>query len=386
MYEKYNLKQDPFTTVPYYMDEDLVWAGFRDLKEKLSKRIVFDVRSATSNICLLFGEVGAGKTHTARCFTSRKFLVPILKENYEKTINIVTNLPEGKNAPKSFYLNILGKLDFDKIMPELMISFKKKYSGNMAEILRYMLEDVELVNIFMAYFELTKTEENQQMSSMQTKEASEIKSELWHAYKRLFLLSATSKDLKDLKLARNIESNSDYGRVLAAFFVMFIEVGCKRIFLWLDEFESIDAYSSKERREFNDFLRLLFDSVPKKFTLFLNFTQGTYTTIEDLTVFMDTALYDRIKTKYMLESLSIEAALEYIQELMNEYRINDSISNNNPYYPFSEEALQYVFENLERCTARAINNALAIILESALFDDKDAIDKKYVEEIIDKWK
>ena len=68
MFEKFNLKENPFRTVPA-LGNDVVWAGFSAIKKKFEKRIKKSIRIQNSSIVLNWGEYGSGKTHAARYFS-----------------------------------------------------------------------------------------------------------------------------------------------------------------------------------------------------------------------------------------------------------------------------------------------------------------------------
>ncbi len=67
--ELFKLKSNPFRIIPATRPEEIIWAGFPDLKEKFTQRIKRSLNISNSSIILNWGEFGSGKTHAARYFT-----------------------------------------------------------------------------------------------------------------------------------------------------------------------------------------------------------------------------------------------------------------------------------------------------------------------------
>lgn len=52
MFEKFKLKTNPFRMVPAVNQEELIWAGFSEIREKFEKRIKRSIRIPNSTIVL----------------------------------------------------------------------------------------------------------------------------------------------------------------------------------------------------------------------------------------------------------------------------------------------------------------------------------------------
>lgn len=73
--KSYKLKLNPFRTTPASNPEEIIWAGFNDVRQKMEKRIKRAIRIPNSSLVLNWGEYGSGKTHAAKFFQKRKFLI-----------------------------------------------------------------------------------------------------------------------------------------------------------------------------------------------------------------------------------------------------------------------------------------------------------------------
>jgi hypothetical protein len=115
--------------------------------------------------------------------------------------------------------------------------------------------------------------------------------------------------------------------------------------------------------------------------------------LEDLSIILGEALSSRTKLQIDFETPTPEEAKEYICELLNHprFRQKETVDNENLFYPFTTAAVENVLENIDRLTARKINETFSLILELALIQSKppNEIDMKFINGIkseIPSWK
>ena len=65
-FDRFKLKENPFRVVPAINSQELIWAGFSDIKSKFETRILKSLQIPNSAIVLNWGDYGSGKTHAAR--------------------------------------------------------------------------------------------------------------------------------------------------------------------------------------------------------------------------------------------------------------------------------------------------------------------------------
>ena len=64
----FKLKSNPFRMTPAVNSDEIIWAGFPQMKEKFENRIKRSIKMPNSGLILNWGEYGSGKTHAARYF------------------------------------------------------------------------------------------------------------------------------------------------------------------------------------------------------------------------------------------------------------------------------------------------------------------------------
>jgi len=207
-----------------------------------------------------------------------------------------------------------------------------------------------------------------------------------------FLTGLTSSQLLKVSLARNIRSLRDRFRVLSAIIQCFIGLSRdprptlhNRVFLWLDEAEDLTLFRAREYTPLSRGLRDLFDSLPRYFTMFINFTFAE-PQIEPIEVVLGKALMDRV-TKYIyFEEPSCDEGVEYVQELLEQYRMDKqefSSLDLPDTYPFTEDAVATLMEDLSPRTPRSIHrrchNVVMLAFNDGLFSEKGKgiIDAQY---------
>jgi len=89
-YEKlFNLKTNPFRITPDAGSENILWAGFPELREKFENRIKKSIQIPNSSLILNWGDYGSGKTHAAKYFSQTNVLEKIANDkSIPFTINI----------------------------------------------------------------------------------------------------------------------------------------------------------------------------------------------------------------------------------------------------------------------------------------------------------
>src|SRR5690606_4938865 len=105
-----------FRLTPATNPDELVWAGFKDIKNKFERRIERSIRIPNSSLVLNWGEYGSGKTHAARYFNKKEVLQEIA-DRARKPIpySMVISLPKGKDPVYSIYMSIIDKINIEDL-------------------------------------------------------------------------------------------------------------------------------------------------------------------------------------------------------------------------------------------------------------------------------
>lgn len=362
MFEKFNLKENPFRTVPA-LGNDVVWAGFPEIKVKFEKRIRKTIRIPNSSIVLNWGEYGSGKTHAARYFSKQDVLQNLCEGTDKSTpLSIVINLPKGKNALLELYLHILDKLDFYKIFDKL-----------------HTFEDIESCiekitdNVFIKNILLTFVHASNNIPFMN--DSYNVDDVINYLYNR-----GNTKQLEKLGLPRYLSSDSDYIDFLSAFFSLITSdptKGYSCIILWIDEFEDIIVQSASTVTVVNSFIRGLMDKAPSNLLMFINLTLTAFADKTDLSSYLQDAVRSRVKDQIEFPLPSQDEFMEYLSDLLSKFRITQT---QYVYQPYKQDMLMQLINDLGDVSIRRFNEALSLLLETADDEGKDEIDMKVYEE------
>lgn len=346
MFDKFKLKSNPFRMVPAINPEELVWAGFSNIKSKIEGRIKRAINIPNSSLVLNWGEYGSGKTHAARYFSQDKVIQTISSDN--KCLSFVVNCPQSKYPIYELYKQIVDIMDISAIRKQIEdrgVDLTKGISG--------VTNNVFLQNLLDVFFDSTKTE-------------ADIKSYLYGG------------SPKDSRLQRKIDE-SDYAMFFAALFslVTFEKKAYSCVMLWVDEFESISLMNSSNISNINTFIRTLIDYAPNNLLMFLNLTQSAMVDVSDLSEYLHEAVKSRIKDKIEFELPDATSLKNYLSELLNDSVYRDSPKDDNVYFPFEEAVIDEVMKDLGSASLRRYNEAFSLLIENAFYDGETTITLDY---------
>jgi hypothetical protein len=370
------LKGNPFHIIPEKKSGNLIWAGLKKIRGEFDSLIINDLNSPKTNVVLYMSRWGGGKTHTSYYYSDHDHL-PQVDFKYTLPLSLIIVTPsDGANAFHEFYTKIIEGIGVSTISETI-------------KSMRLEIEDPKrsLQNIQQA----CESEDIGKMLWL----AGDADEEISYEATELFFSPKPSAGIKrKLRIRRGIESTNDKFTVLSAIFKIiskYDESGKlenpRRIFLWLDEIESLIYYTTRYHKTFSQALRGLIDKTPKNLTLFMNFSFADIETISTLEFIIGNALKDRITKKIFFDKLNIPESLEYVGELLRFFR-SGAVSSINMYFPFTKEALEILFKKFEEevkepLMPRSINKCcLATItqaFEQKYFPQKDIIDPAFSE-------
>jgi hypothetical protein len=192
---------------------------------------------------------------------------------------------------------------------------------------------------------------------------------------QLIFGTGTASLRNKLRIRRNIESISDKFQVLSLIFRILSQYNDegfllrpRRVFLWIDELESLIYYTSKQFRPFTQAIRSLIDSTPSYLSIIMNFSFSEPSEIQNIEFVIGSALLDRITEKVIFDEAEPEEALRYVSDLFGHFRV-DSFANDQ-YFPFNESSLLQIFDLAPRQTGlplmpRTINKWCFYTLKAA---------------------
>ena len=360
-FDKYKLKDNPFRMVPASEPGKLIWAGFEEIKKAFENRIKRSIGVSSSSLVLNMGEYGSGKTHAAMYFSKPDVLQELTPEGSKAPLSIRIDFPSSKNVVYDLYMQVIDKIDFNKIQEQLPAVEERQRVIN--EITKNEFTKKTLDMVF------CKPVDTDTLSFL-------------YGY-------STATQRKNLDVSRIINFGVDTEQILGAIFTFLTsEIGpYSCVILWLDEFEDITTLNSVEVKNANSFIRSLLDNTPDHLLMFINFTMSSLSSREDLFMYLQDAVKSRVKQRIEFELPTLDDLKGYLKALLNNSVYREETRDD--YFPFDEDVVEALYTTVKNVSLRRFNEALSLLLESACFDNKDKIDKIYFESIkseVEGWK
>ena len=357
----FKLTTNPFRITPATNPQEIIWAGFNEIKEKFENRIKRSIIISNSTLVLNWGEYGSGKTHAARFFNKKTELQRISDEAGKSIpYSMIIPLPKGKEPVFSIYTSVIDKLN--------ILEIREKFKD--VDIISYIDHsgsNLHIQNVLKAIF-------NSEIDHLQLKK-----------YLYGNISSAELKNFINHGILRQLKEDTDYTLVLSGLFscLTFEKTAYSCVVIWIDEFEDIAVLSSSNIDKTNNFLREILDNTPNNLLLFLNLTQSALFSVEDLGQYVYESVRSRIKERISFDLPSKEIFKNYLSELLSHFREG---SDTNPYFPFDENVIDDIINEKGNISLRQFNESLSLLLELCDMDDKHPINeevyKEYKSEVI----
>ncbi|MEX2410156.1 MAG: hypothetical protein WD607_02085 [Candidatus Paceibacterota bacterium] len=353
--DRYQLKENPFRITPAVPNE-LIWAGFQDVKEKFEKRIKRSLKIRNSSLVLNWGEYGSGKTHAARFFNKKDTLQNIINDLGDELplpYSVVMTLPKGKNPIYDIYVSIIDKLNIQKIRDQ----FEEIYP-ELETYIESITDNLQMQNLLKALFKKDKDNKNENL----------LKKYLYGNLTKTELKSLTKQNIH-----RNLGSDNDYISFLSGFFscITFDRKVYSAVIIWIDEFEDLAILSSSNIDKTNNFLREIIDQTPNHLLIFLNLTQSALFGLQDLGEYLYESVRSRIKERINFDIPNLNELLIYTKDILSKYRIGKV---EDPFFPFNEDLIIRIHNDIGNVSLRTFNEALSLLLELGDLDEKKLID------------
>ena len=325
----------PFQTVP---DERFtkIWADRRAVLEDIYNILNNLSRRKPSTINLLWAWFGTGKSHTLKhmahlCGVKFKNLLPVYTE-YPKTVKSFLDL----------YIYFVSELGVDFILDIA----EEILAGDKEQTFRRSLSSVS--SDFVNALSLLK---DQRLLVRRWIMGDKIHRNVLSSY----------------GITKRIETSDDAVKILSCIFKM-IELSDRysRILWMIDEFQRIGTEKKNVLEDINTGFHSVFNSCPNSFSLFFSFSVKEK---KQMFSHLSKEIIDRIGIQKIIEipKMSSQDAFSFISDLLYEFRFDpDKVPNT--FFPFDEDAVQYVISLIERTSElkpRAIMQYFSAVLEYA---------------------
>ncbi len=366
-YENLGLKENPFRLTPPLDPKEIIWAGMDEVKDNLEKRIRIAMKTRPSRIVLNWGSYGSGKTHASLYFSKTDRLHVIAEEEEaQEAKSIKITLPRSSNnIVQEFLRSFLGQYSLEKIHED----FKKIEDIFGKEELTKMIEmfssDASIAEVFKKLIDIDDNTGDEFIK-----------------LKNYIYGDRAKSTLNYLGLPLGLDNDEQIANFLATTIncITYEKRNYSSFFIWLDEFEDIDTVKKSLADRFITFLRQFIDKTPNNLVLFLNFTQKAFMDMEDLSSYLGEALTSRAKVKIDFKNPTLSESVDYVNELCE----NELFKIEGKESPFNNnETIKYALEHIGNLTARKINETFSIILEMALINEVDKINKEFIDSIQD---
>lgn len=363
-FDKFKLKENPFRVVPAINSKELIWAGFRGIKETFETRILRSMLIPNSAIVLNWGDYGSGKTHAARYFCKDNVMQELAERiDCQAPLSIMINFPRGKKVIEEIYTQIMDKIDIGYLRANI------PEGVNINDCIKNSTDSVYIQKVL------------EEMFNDRSRTVEQVKAFLYG--------TEYPKDLVNVGITRKLNIETDAVDLLSALFnVITVVKMASAVILWIDEFEDISLQNSTGINAANAFIKILLDKTPNRLLLFINFTLSAIASVESLGDYLQEAVKSRIVQRNELAYPNTADVLNYISELMNN-QVFRTESVENPFTPFALDVVYKVISDLGSVSLRKYNETFSRLLDSAAFDEQETIDMDYYEvhkdEIITTW-
>ncbi len=328
----FGLKENPFSIG--LNGKIKCWAGLPDTRKALAD-VIASVRPddvGASEFVVLSGAYGAGKSHALRYFTRE-----INREGFGHAI----------------YLN--------EIVTGAGLSFSALYAG----ILEQLQDDKQARLV-----DTVKNSIRNCMERMQKTDGHNVSADKAIENHVSRQDQALVKSLNNRGQIDVVSTTDDYSAVksMASLFrVMTARIGDNpppfgAVYLFLDEVENAVESRAPQQIAFFGALRSLVDEVTERFALVLSFNLPT--TILEAAV--PSALQERMTRPYIqCEQLTANGAKVFVKDYLEFVRPKNGFSPPQPFYPFSEQAIDTIFDRETALVPRRILMHLRRVWERA---------------------
>ena len=343
--QRFKLKTNPFRMTPALKSEEIIWAGFPEIKEKFVKRIKKAINIPNSGLILNWGEYGSGKTHAARYFSKKSVLTQISSDiSLPSPLSFLFTLPKGKNPVYDMFVSIIDKIDVNIIRE----NFKNLNIDTELDLfIDQITNNLHVKGVLKAFF-------------------SDVEVTLVKRYLYGTLSNTELRELNNYGIMRSLSTDSDYIQVLSGLFscLTYDKIVFSLIIIWVDEFEDITLLNSTNIEKTNNFIRELLDGTPNNLLIFLNLTQSAMLNVGDLSEYLSEAVTSRIKYRIQFDFPDENEIKTYLNDLLNNniYR-TESVSDKH--YPFEKEVVSEIIKEFKNNSLRKYNEAFSLLLELA---------------------
>jgi len=387
-----NLALNPFPPSLGTPTERLIniWADRKEIKEQLEDIIKASITNRSTEIILLHGDVGSGKTHTIKYFKNVIENDELFEEDETKPRVISFYIPNPGRRFLDLYRRFIVEVGRDRL-----VDFANDYAGFVYEtFLKRLLRRVEDGDIRREELPMFFLDE---FIKSEIRDILKLKVENFPNF-GMVLLELRDKTLEDLawswligqklyaadirllQVRGEIDSDENALRAFSALIQILIDVGYEEIFIFIDEVEAMIGVESRETIRYSESLRNLVDEHPDGIFLLFACTEAQWS---DLLERFVPAFLSRAPNRNRLELGDIEEdeAIELIMDYLDSARIETPNTTEERLRPFTEDAIEEIRVKSNNKLRTILQNARYLI-DAAITEDEGSITVDFVNEHI----
>lgn len=340
-----NLKGNPFRQNPALATDPRagIWVGYQSERRQFMSMLV-QCRAdqiGASNLILLYGDLGAGKTH-ALLWARHQILI----EKKQVFDSVVYNIGSLRNDDKitfaaTYERDIVNKSEllddvqgFRQFLDEICIEYRKHNGATLDK--EAILDQL-----------------------IPSRELSSLAKQIVHA--------DTPAAIRDIMLPAKAGEFGTVGRfsALINLFVLDIDVNGvekswkKAAYLLVDELNLLVDSSAKEQRMANEIVRNLYDACPNRVGFVLAFTAS----VAQVSLLFDEWVISRVSRQIIMQTLPQQEAKDFIAGILESDRA--TLPEPDAYRPFDEGAVDSIVSQMSSITPRRIMKVMYRVLEHA---------------------
>ena len=361
----FGFTEHPFSLVPSSRVTN--WAGREDERILLHDIVesVLTTDTGLSEFVVLFGSYGAGKSHALKYFTTA-----------------ISETKADHFQARAIYLpkvRVDQKVDFLRLYKEIVRELGREFFERLGTTITQNIDSAANALAGQMDREEERKLTRDDPDYFQKRVIEKIYEEDRPTIELLRLLAKGQRDLLtylfegkppigDAEFTQTIDNDYAATKMLSSIFrAMTLKVGNEEppyqgVYLFIDEVEDMWDLKPAEQMAIWNGIRELLNRLPQNFCLLLAFT-GDAALLEAT---IPQGLAERTSRQNVeLQALDANGAKAFIREHLSNFR-REGFSVPKPYFPFSEEAIDYVMETIVVMVPRRIFRSLRTVLERAI--------------------
>jgi hypothetical protein len=345
-------KSWPFRVVPERSSE--VWADRKKLLSDLNSLVRDTAEKERSSICIIWGYVGAGKSHSL-------FHLKGLTEKTAESMFVLSPMPkEIKKYADLYQYGFLKPLSFF-VLARLAADLWSKLCEGLGP--RHELETLEKISTEIAggWIDFAQAIANLGRIVSLTGSIRDpicLSVEAWLSGARL-----SKSELRLLGISNCLKEETDFVRATSSIIrlITYRKNGCSgyKIVFWVLDDSHYLATLKTSPKAFNQIqqgLRDSFDGCPNNLCLILSFAARDASKLDELLV---EDLTSRVSRRIQVPPLSDEEAFEFVSDLINSKDFRKD-GNEDAYFPYSKEAIQRIIQLCKETTDLTPRNLMKL--------------------------